>query len=709
MSRSIREKIKNPDVWVPILGAVIIALCGYLLYVNMTGSRGTGSEPIGKIYFKNRVAQRKFAARTLWGNLETDSIVYNRDTIRTEELSEAVIELTDGTRIEMDENSMIVLNISQQEADINFAYGAINAKRSTSSGEEIELQITKGDKVVKSTDGDIKLAGEKDSEDLVVTLESGQAVIEKGGEATELKENQQAVVTEEAVDVKPLVLRLSSPPELAQVFTGAGAAPVSFAWDKGEAPEVRLEVARDRSFSKVAAATNAGGAGAALNLPEGNYYWRISARGQAGRQTSSTRRFRVVKRQAVRLFSPLNGQKFSYAAEAPLVNFSWEKDRFASGYSLQIASNAGFSGARSIDTLTTSVTRTMEPGTYYWKVATRSSRAGAATESQVFRFTVTRLQKQEPPRPLHPRGRSIHQVLLRKQGEMFNWLANREIKTYEMELARDRGFQNRVVQKTTSGNFVRIQENLQPGAYFWRVRGRDGRGLWTDFSRPAAFSVGATEKLKLRTPVAGKTFNIFELDTRGLALAWNKAGRQGNYRILLGTNANLAGARSFGPQTSTTLRVKDLGPGTYYWKVALLDGNETVTESDPRSFRITGDLPAPTIAFPRARGRVDMTERERIDFRWNAVTGADEYDLVFSRIVGGRPVVLARERTRATTYRFTKLDQLDRGPFVFEVRARARKGGTQLQSQPARSNFRIELEPLPAPELDSATDLYIEE
>lgn len=708
---NLRTILRDPDVLFPSIAALIVLICALLLYDNLTSSRGAGSEPIGKIHFKNRVAQRKFSAATLWGELETNSIVYNRDTIRTEDLSEAVIELNDGTRIEMDENSMIVLNISQAEAEIDFAYGAIQARSSTArAGEEVELKISKGDKVVKATDGDVKLAGGKDDEDLVVTLESGQAVIEKDGEATELQENQRAVVSKEKIEVKPLVLRLSAPREHEQFFTGQGAAPVNFSWSKGEAQEVRLEVSRDRSFTRVAAATAAAGSGAALRLPDGNYYWRISGRdGQGQRQTSSVRRFRVIERKQLQLFSPLNDQKFSYTAEPPLVNFSWNKDDFASGYELEISGSRDFSGARKVATLTTSVSRALEPGTYYWRVSTRSARQGAATQSGVFRFSVSQLQKQEPPRPQHPRGRTIHQVLLKKQGEMFNWLGNRELANYEMEIARDAGFGAKVLSRTTDGNFVRIREDLAAGAYFWRVRGRDRRGLWTDFSTPAAFQVGATEKLRLNAPAPNATINVFELGARGLSLDWQPAGLQGQYRVTLARNAALNGADNFPPGRNSALRLPELEAGTYYWKVTLLDGDQVVTESEVRSFRITADLPAPVITFPARGGRVDMTRRDSLDFVWQAVPGAREYEVVFSRPVAGRIEVLARQRLRGTVFRFTELNALDRGRFVFEVRATTRQAGRRVQSEPARSDFTIDLQTLGKPELDSPRDLFIKE
>ncbi len=706
-----QSALTDPDVLFPGAALLVILVCGWLLWLNLNDSPGAGSsDPIGKIYFKNRVAQRKFAARSLWGDLDTDAIVYNRDTIRTEDLSEAVIELNDGTRIEMDENSMIVLNISKEQADINFAYGAIQAKRSTArEGAELDLQISAQDKVIKSSDGDVKLAGEKDSKDLVVTLASGAAVIEKGGQSTALTENQQARVSQEKIEVQPLNLLLNAPAELSQIFSKEAAVPVSFAWNAGGARDLQLEVARDRAFANLAIAAPVVGNAATFNLAEGMYYWRISGLGQTGiRQNSDSRRFRVIRQQALQLYSPLDGQAFTYTTDPPLVNFSWKNDPHASAYQIQIAQNPNFSGSQSLSTLTTSVTRQMNPGTYYWKVLTRSAQGGAATESQAFRFTVSQLQKQEAPRPLQPKGRTLHQVLLARQGEMFNWLGSPELKAYEIEIASDPAFRNRATQKTAPVNFVQIRENLNPGNYYWRVRGQDARGLWSDYSAPAAFTVGGAGALRLGTPGPGAVLNVFELDANGLNFNWQAAGIQGVYRFSLGRDASMNGAQNYPPGKSTTLRLPALAPGDYFWKVVLLDGEAILAESETRALRIKAELPPPAILLPRNGGQVDMTRQDLLDFRWAPVPGAEEYELIFTGFAAGRPAVLARERTRATFYRFNNLNALDRGRFAVEIRAFARKNGVQVESQPARSDFRVELEELTAPEIDSPRTLFIE-
>lgn len=65
-----------------------------------------GEEPIATITFKYKTAERKFLERVVWDRLRQNSPVYNGDTIHTAELSEATVWFTDGTALELAENTM---------------------------------------------------------------------------------------------------------------------------------------------------------------------------------------------------------------------------------------------------------------------------------------------------------------------------------------------------------------------------------------------------------------------------------------------------------------------------------------------------------------------------------------------------------------------------------------------------------------------------
>jgi len=120
------------------LSAVLITSLSMLLYADFNRKIEAGdAKQIGTITYKRQMAQRKYLAQVVWEDIEQNFPVYNNDSIRTAGESEAVIHLSDGTDINIDENSMIMLSTGENAININFEHGTISANRSGVAGVDI--------------------------------------------------------------------------------------------------------------------------------------------------------------------------------------------------------------------------------------------------------------------------------------------------------------------------------------------------------------------------------------------------------------------------------------------------------------------------------------------------------------------------------------------------------------------------------------------
>jgi hypothetical protein len=235
--------LTRADIIFPTVAIVLILICSFLLARQLFGVGGAGeTEIVGEIYYKDKVAERKFAKQALWGGLKNGSPVYNYDTIRTETAAEAVIELKDGTRIEMDQNTMIVIVVTDDAAEIDFARGGIRTVRDDGGAGGLSIKSDQG--TVDLSSGDVALSKDE-GEDLTVTLKKGEASVSADGRTEALGENQQAQVGE-SMDLSSLI-ELVAPAANARAFVKGGA--VSFRWGAAGGP-VEFELAADRGFTK---------------------------------------------------------------------------------------------------------------------------------------------------------------------------------------------------------------------------------------------------------------------------------------------------------------------------------------------------------------------------------------------------------------------------------------------------------------------------
>lgn len=679
--QQLRTGITPADIAFPVVGIIIIAICSFLLARELLGVGGEGeTEIVGEIYYKDKVAERKFAKQALWNGLENGAPVYNYDTIRTETAAEAVIELKDGTRIEMDQNTMIVIVVTEEAAEIDFARGGIRTVRD--DGGEGGLSIKSDQGIVDMSSGDVALS-KTEGEDLTVTLKKGEASVSADGQTEALGENQQAQVGDGLQ--KQSLINLVAPAANARAFVKGGG--VAFRWGDAGGP-VFFEIAADRGFTKGVRRSTVAGNQLRLTLADGIYYWRV--RQSQGARKSEARRLTVVQARPLRLFAPANGAQLNVAAAPASVNFSWEEGRFASSYRVLLGRSRDLSDAREIGTQQKHLRQRLEPGEYYWKVITSSLDPSAVTESPVQRFTVRVAEALKAPRPVSPRnGEDLNRLVAAQKGVTFNWLAGGGLKDFQVQVARDAQFQQVVFDQSSRSNFVKWSagDNVQAGAYYWRVK-----AAGTDFSAVRRFAVGESTKIPLTAPAADALVDLATATRPGVSFGWRKTGFAGTYQVTVARDAQLQnGARTVTSRRLSAL-MAGLGPGKYFWKVALLDAsNNPITDSEVQSFVIGSLLADPRAVFPKQGNLVDMGDRDSLDFAWQASRGARAYRLEFVSLTGGQSRILATADLQGTRYSFRDLPKLREGLYEWRISAIGGSGENARRSRTVTTRFRLRL------------------
>lgn len=595
-----------------IMGAVAIFFL-LLFYLDYSRTIDIGNrEAIGYITYKNNRVQRKFEDQVVWSNLENNSALTNRDTIRSEKLSDAVIHLNDGTIIKIDENSMFFLDLSGAKPKLSFHTGAVQIQQGEDG--QTELVIQTGDRTINVASGsDLKIES-SDPEELSLIMQKGNASIQTKSGTHAIGADQKANLSEEGVTVREVKLKLKEPANQSVVpLEKSGSGSVPLRWEVREKfNDLRYEVARSRDFRKVEKSGAAGANGATIAMPPGNYYWRLRGKNQESGKTefSEVRKLSVVPNTPVRLTAPARGARLSYVLEPPLVGFAWSANALANRYVLEIAGDPGFrNNLRSFPVATNSFSVSgMDAGSYYWRVRSHSGMDGVPEQlSAASNFRIERKEGFDVPQPGAP---SAGVPLAREDAQnnvTFAWRASPEMNLFQVQVSRDPSFQTIIVDETTSSSYFQ-NPVTETGTYYWRVRGSSG-------TTQSSFSTSTRFEVLERSEIAARS-----------------AARK-NQQADPATNAREEAARK---------------------NAAEAERNQGPTMA----------------AIAPVNSRVNVSGARSIGFRWKAARSARGYRFrLYKGAGGGRQLVLEKNVNRPA-FTLSDFSKLDVGAFSWEAQAR---------------------------------------
>lgn len=698
-------KLSKSDTVAVVLGIVILSVLGYLLYADIMDRSGAGkTKLIGEITAKRNTAERKFSSQVIWDEVYKGSSLYNYDTVRTADNSEATIRLNDGTVITLNENSMILLSLSEKELDIKFIQGTMSARHSGAKGTGVKnVTIESGESRISLRNGDVSLAQDRDNQ-LQMTVNRGKATLQSGGKEKVINENQNILAGKDAIRLYDLTIKLISPDNNRFIPSAPAKTTVPCSWEQPRGDyDTFLEIAANPAVSDPFIRVRSARGNAAVKLDDGVYYWRVTAVNRATQkiESSEIRKFTIVNDKPVFLIAPANRSVIRYRDANPMINFIWSKNESVPRYRLTVSGRQDMS-APAVNTVVEGnkiAINSLGQSTYYWKVANISDTdAGMVnSESPVFTFTVTKTDAIEPPEPLSPaNNKTIHPRSIATKGLNFTWTKDPSIVTTDLSISEDRNMSRVIASKSSGDNSFRLTEELKEGTYYWGLRGVMSDGSRTDSSRVLSFKVGATGTLQLIEP-ADRAIILTpkEKNASDVGFSWSKTDFDGTFHVQVSKTRNFDALVKEVSTTDLSTVIPGLALGQYFSRVKMVDEkNETLMTSNVNSFEVLSILDTPVAIGPRAGSVVDMLKRDTLDFYWKPVRNANLYRIGLYQVKAGIQHSVATFETRATAYKFAALNRLDEGGFLWTVQALETEAGTnrvKRKSEEARAPFEIKL------------------
>ena len=692
---------------------LIVGILSFLLYQNLNSRLGGSDSPtIGVLTFKTKTVLRKFNDQVVWDPIESSSEVKNRDTIRTEGLSDAVLTLTDGTKINISENSMILLDISDKNINVNFAYGSFEAAREGSGPNDVKMNITAGDKVVEVGKGDIKL--DKSKDELNVKMGEGEAKITANGKEEKLSKDDVANISSDGVKVSKPKFKLIAPEDRKNLLSESGNEVVTFNI-AGGSPEIvkttqaSLEVSLSSDFSKLVFKEKWKGGSISRTLGNGSYNWRIVYLDPEtkAKQTSETFKFRILSNPALRLFLPKDGENFSYTSETPVIKLAWGILDLYTSYTAQIAKDPSFlTDLKAKQTQNQAISfETLSDGIYYARVIARSNMPDVPEKiSAVSKFTIGKKLTVDPPVPIEPVKDKVFSKDQVEGNIFFAWKGEKDFQSFVFELSEEPGFKNPILNQNLESSFFKFGKDLSPGNYYWRVKGRNS-GREDILSAALNFSIVAKEELNLISPQNGSEASLN--DKGNLLFRWKKLSTKGSYKLEVSKTNDFTNITDTLTLSNAFAELKPKDFGKFFWRVSS-ESNSGVTTSDVWSFTVNSSMEPPILVSPSKNESIDISNRNQIIFSWKSSEKASAYRIKLFDTSGIKEKLVFNEKTSQLKYTFSDFTKLNEGRHRIEICSLYASAEGEKESSYARSDFFISLPNLTIPKILTPGKIYVE-
>ncbi len=695
--RNIRSRAKDALVVLFCLAGAFMSLNAFARELNAALVK-FNEGPVAIITFKHRSAQRRIAERVLWDRLRQESPVYNGDTIRTAELSEATLHFPDGTGVDLTENTMIQIIVKDSTSrEVSLESGSVVV--SGGDGESSLALSSGGKRLTLSAGGSVAARAASDTGGLSVRVIEGFAETTSG----ERIEGGESASLSDSGTLEAAPARLASPePNARFVQHGAGGYPVAFRLsDKSDASGYTVVLSRERAFAQTKQSVSLQGENAAeTRLPEGAWYWRLLD----GSDIREEGQFRIYSAPDPAPIAPAEGYAYSYRARKPAVRFLWTSNPYASFWRLTVADNPGMN-APVVDqrcSNPSSIVSSLAEGRWYWRVAPwyPINDEGFSGETAVRSFTIRRSGDLLAPALIVPRANEILNTRSTSRSLAFSWRDNPDIDTTRITISASPTLASPVVDAVVRDNVYaidRARANLADGQWYWAVRQQDSEGAQSPASEVRPF-IALSGDLVQRASYPPEGYSISQNLAADTPFTW-KTNVPSDTRFQVSATNDFAEPFVDSVQNGGTASGSELPVGTWYWRVVARLGDLELA-TPPRQVAILPPLDTPTPVFPSSGGRVVIRPGVPSVFKWNPVEGATMYTLKLFRPASGTTPLYERsaiEGTEATV----ALDSLAEGSWYWTIQALAEETPLSTRRVGVIGQYPFDLKRLKPISLDS--------
>lgn len=408
------------------------------------------------------------------------------DTVRTGSGANLTLRFVDGSRLLVAQNSALKLAQMQLLGRTGMARTVVNlnggevetrVSRQPAPGAKYEIQTEALNLGVRGTEFRVGVAEGGLTRGEVL---GGRVMAAGSGTPVDLDAGFGTVAAPGKAPLSPV--RLLAAPDLSALSARIERLPLRLGWkEMPEAVRYRAQVFADGALDQlVLEGVFPSPTAKWADLPDGKYVLRVRGVAANGLEGLDAARDFVVKARPEAPFvtEPRDGKK----AYGPRTTFRWARVDGAGSYHLQLAHTPDFTKpAVDIGNIVkTEHGLALEPGQYYWRIASVRNDGDHGPYSDAQGFTQRRIPESPAVAPPHTDDKTL----------AFAWKAGEPGQKFQIQLARDKAFANIVAdQQTTEPRFSMARP--EGGVYYMRIKTIDDDGFAGPFGAPQQIEVPA--------------------------------------------------------------------------------------------------------------------------------------------------------------------------------------------------------------------------
>lgn len=494
-------------------------------------------------------------------------------------------------------------------------------------------------------------------------------------------------------------------------------APMKLRWTSGSesepiSPRYEVEVYKENRESLLSKSVVAGVEMETPKLALGQYYWRVKPLDPSRKESpwSKHQSFEIVEDvpNAPVAMAPESGQRYLKKSAPAKVHFEWKTDSLSPvRHILEVSADKGFSDGSTL-VLRKEIKESQfdwdaaQLGTFYWRTRSISADGSMTAFTKPAEFEVAPWEALEAPKVSSQKLEFTLGETEKVDPQNLVWGRNKAVSRYEVEIADTKDFSNPVYRGASEGNFLEWPASLRPTqnreAYF-RIRGQVSETDWTAWSEPAnvrlRIELAELDEPRGVSPRGGQELEVDPAKPTPLEIQWSAVEGATGYEIQVSSRSSFDAILEEARTRDPVFRLKNPTLGKTYWRVR---SRNAFTQSDwagPFAFtRVPSAelivLPSPILISPL--GRTFQRDDDEVDFRWESVEGARQYEITLMRKPGsGTPLSKEQEAKLPTVVRFrvegtsASLPIPRDGQYTWKIRASAAVRKLGLQSPGDRS------------------------